>query len=56
MENIRYMAVLKDGTEIELSIHATSLFDAAFEMLESIAFGELKVNPGDVLKIIDIPG
>lgn len=56
MENIQYKAVLKNGSEIEMNILATSIFDAAFEMLESIATGDLKINPKDVVKIIDIPG
>lgn len=56
MGNIQYKAVLKDGSEIEMNVLATSIFDAAFEMLESIASGDLKINPKDVIKIVDIPG
>lgn len=55
-ENIQFKAVLKDGTEIPINVRSTTIFQAAFEILESIAVGDLQVDPKDVVKIIDIPG
>lgn len=55
-ENIQFKAVLRDGTEIPINVRSTTIFQAAFEILESIAVGDLKVDPTDIVKIIDIPG
>lgn len=55
-ENIQFKAVLKDGTEIPINVKSTTIFQAAFEILESIALGDLKIKAEDVVKIIDIPG
>jgi len=55
-ENIQFKAVLKDGTEIPINVRSTTIFQAAFEILESIAVGDLKVDPQDIIKIVDIPG
>ena len=55
-ENIQFKAVLKDGTEIPVNVRSTTIFQAAFEILESIAVGDLKVDPQDIIKIVDIPG
>lgn len=55
-ENIQFKAVLKDGTEIPINVRSTTIFQAAFEILESIAVGDLKVDPHDIIKIVDIPG
>lgn len=55
-ENIQFKAVLKDGTEIPINVRSTTIFQAAFEILESIAVGDLQVDPKDIVKIIDIPG
>lgn len=55
-ENIQFKAVLKDGTEIPINVRSTTIFQAAFETLESIAVGDLKVDPQDIIKIVDIPG
>ena len=55
-ENIQFMAVTKDGEEIKWNSKATTIFQAAFELLESIALGDLKIDPQDIVKIIDIPG
>ena len=55
-ENIQFKAVLKDGTEIPINVRSTTIFQAAFEILESIAVGDLTVDPKDIVKIIDIPG
>lgn len=55
-ENIQFKAVLKDGTEIPVNVRSTTIFQAAFEILESIAVGDLKINPEDIVKIVDIPG
>ncbi len=55
-ENIQFKAVLKDGTEIPINVRSTTIFQAAFEILESIAVGDLKVDPLDIIKIVDIPG
>lgn len=56
MENIQFAFVLKDGTEIPLNVKSTTIFQAASETLEAIALGDLKIDPRDVVKIIDIPG
>ena len=55
-ENIQYAFVTKDGTEHRLNVQSTTIFQAAFEILESIAVGDLTVDPKDIVKIIDIPG
>lgn len=55
-ENIQFKAVLKDGTEIPVNVKSTTIFQAAFEILEAIALGDLKIKAEDVVKIIDIPG
>lgn len=55
-ENIQFKAVLKNGTEIPISVMSTTIFQAANELLESIALGDLKIDPRDIVKIIDIPG
>ncbi len=55
-ENIQFKAVLKDGTEIPINVRSTTIFQAAFEILESIAVGDLKVDPQDIIKNVDIPG
>lgn len=55
-ENIQFKAVLRDGTEIPINVRSTTIFQAAFEILESIAVGDLRVDPKDIVKIIDIPG
>ena len=55
-ENIQFKAVLKDGTEIPINVRSTTIFQAAFEILESIAVGDLKVDPQDIIKIVDIHG
>ena len=55
-ENIQFKAVLRDGTEIPINVRSTTIFQAAFEILESLAVGDLKVDPKDIVKIIDIPG
>jgi len=55
-ENIQFKAVLKNGTEIPINVRSTTIFQAAFEILESIAVGDLKVDPQDIIKIVDIPG
>lgn len=55
-ENIQFKAVLKDGTEIPINVRSTTIFQAAFEILESIAVGDLRVDPQDIIKIVDIPG
>lgn len=55
-ENIQFMAVTKDGEEIKWNSKAATIFQAAFELLESIALGDLNIDPQDIVKIIDIPG
>lgn len=55
-ENIQFKAVLRDGTEIPINVRSTTIFQAAIEILESIAVGDLRVDPKDIVKIIDIPG
>ncbi|MBO6269446.1 MAG: hypothetical protein J6N19_09940 [Clostridium sp.] len=55
-ENIQFAFVTKDGFEHRLNVPATTIFQAAFEILESIAVGDLAVDPKDIVKIIDIPG
>lgn len=55
-ENIQFKAVLKDGAEIPVNVRSTTIFQAAFEILEAISLGDLKIDPRDVVKIVDIPG
>ena len=55
-ENIQFAFVTKDGAEHLLNVQSTTIFQAAFEILESIAVGDLTVDPKDIVKIIDIPG
>lgn len=56
MENIQFAFVTRDGVEHTFNCHATTIFQAAFEILESIAVGDIEEDPGDIVKIIDIPG
>ena len=55
-KNIQFKAVLKNGAELPINVNATSIFQAAFELLESIAVGDICIDPCDVVKIVDIPG
>lgn len=55
-ENIRFAFVTKDGKTHEITTPATTIFEAAFELLESIALGDVKVDPRNIVQIIDIPG
>lgn len=55
-ENIRFNYVLKDGTMHEIEHPSTTIFEAAHELLESIALGDAKIDPRDVVQITDIPG
>ena len=55
MENIQFAFVLKDGTEVPINVRSTTIFQAAFELLEAISLGDLKVDPRDIMKIIDVP-
>lgn len=55
-ENIQFKAVLKNGAEIPVNVRSTTIFQAAFEILEAISLGDLKIDPRDVVKIVDIPG
>lgn len=55
-KNIQFKAVLKNGTELPINVNATSIFQAASELLESIAVGDICIDPRDVVQIVDIPG
>lgn len=55
-ENIRFAYVLRDGTKHEIEHPSTTIFEAANELMESIALGDLKIDPRDVVQITDIPG
>lgn len=56
MENIQWMMVMADGSEIKCDAIASTIFEAAKEMLESIEAGDLQIKAEDVRQIIDIPG
>ncbi len=55
-ENIQFAFETKDGTVYRLNVKATTIFQAANEILESIALGDLNVDPREIVKIVDIPG
>ena len=55
-ENIQFAFETKDGTVFRLNVKATTIFQAANEILESIALGDLNVDPREIVKIVDIPG
>lgn len=55
-ENIRFAFVTKDGIEHPVNVRSTTIFQAAFEILEAIALGDLKVDPAEIVAIKDIPG
>ena len=55
-ENIRFAYVTKDGRTHEIDHPSTTIFEAANELLESIALGDTKIDPRNIVQIIDIPG
>lgn len=62
MKNIQYRIVLRNGETVDVNIsNAKDIFDAAPEIKESIALGDVKINGipiklEDVFGIEDIPG
>ena len=55
-ENIQFEYVTKDGKHHQIDTPATTIFQAAYELLEGIALGDIKVDPRNIVQIIDIPG
>ena len=55
-ENIQFEYVTKDGKHHPINTPATTIFQAAHEILEGIALGDIKVDPRNIVQIIDIPG
>ena len=55
-ENIQFEYVTKDGKHHQINTPATTIFQAAHELLEGIALGDIKVDPRNIVQIIDIPG
>ncbi len=56
-ENIRFVFVTRDGAEHPVNIAGvSSILDAAFEIASGIMNGDLRIDPKDIVKIIDIPG
>jgi hypothetical protein len=56
-QNIRFVYVTRDGVEHPVNIAGVnSILDAAFEIASSIMNGDLRIDPRDIVKIIDIPG
>lgn len=53
-ENIQFEYVTKDGKHHP--INTPAIFQAAHELLEGIALGDIKVDPRNIVQIIDIPG
>ena len=55
-ENIMFAYVTKDGRTHKINHPSTTIFEAANELLESIALGDMKIDPRNIVQIIDIPG
>ena len=56
-QNIQFAFVTKDGQEHAINVAGVcTILDAAFEIASSILNGDLKVDPSDIVKIVDIPG
>lgn len=56
-QNIQFAFITKDGVKHPVNIAGvTSVLDAAFEIASSILNGDLKIDPKDIVQIIDIPG
>ena len=55
-ENIQFEYVTKDGKHHQIDTPATTIFQAAHELLEGIALGDITVDPRNIVQIIDIPG
>jgi hypothetical protein len=55
-ENIQFEYVTKDGKHHKINTPATTIFQAAHELLEGIAIGDIKVDPRNIVQITDIPG
>lgn len=55
-KNIQFEYVTKDGKHHPINTPATTIFQAAHELLEGIALGDIKVDPRNIVQIIDIPG
>jgi hypothetical protein len=54
-EKILFEYVTKDGEHHPFNAKVTTIVEAAYELLESIALGDLKVDPRDIVSINYIP-
>ena len=55
-ENIQFEYITKDGNHHQINSPATTIFQAANELLEGIALGDIKVDPRSIVQIVDVPG
>lgn len=56
-ENIQYAYVTKDGAVHPINIAGVNnIIGAALELAQSFVDGDMDIEPGDIVKIIDIPG
>lgn len=56
-KNVVFAFVTRDGVEHPINVNGVcNVLDAAFELASSIMHGDLKINPDDIVKIIDITG
>lgn len=54
-ENIKFEYVTKDGKHHPINVNATTIFQAAFELHEAITLGDVKVDPRNIVQIVDVP-
>lgn len=56
-ENIKYAYVTKDGAVHPVNVQGVNnIIGAALELAQSFVDGAMDIEPGDIVKIIDIPG
>ena len=55
-ENIQFEYITKDGKHHQINSPATTIFQAANELLEGIALGDIEVDPRSIVQIVDVPG
>lgn len=56
-ENVQFAYVTRDGAVHPINVDGVQdILDAADEIGQSIKNGDLKIDPKDIIKIIDTPG
>lgn len=56
-ENIKYAYVTKDGAVHPINVQGVNnIIGAALELAQSFVDSAMDIEPGDIVKIIDIPG